>query len=138
MRRSINLKKEYIMKTKLFTFIVSLIVCSFSLIAEDDTTTRIPLSQTSPKGNSEQRPRTPDFGVPIEAYYQGGVIYLHFSEDIGCMDVNVTNITTGEQWNDTACADSSVEVIAISTTHGNYQITLESETGTTYFGEFSL
>lgn len=138
MHHSINLKKEYIMKTKLFTFIVSLIVCSFSLIAEDDTTTRIPLSQTSPKGNSEQRPRTPDFGVPIEAYYQGGVIYLHFSEDIGCMDVNVTNITTGEQWNDTACADSSVEVIAISTTHGNYQIALESETGTTYFGEFSL
>lgn len=126
------------MKTKLFTFIVSLIVCSFSLIAEDDTTTRIPLSQTSPKGNSEQRPRTPDFGVPIEAYYQGGVIYLHFSEDIGCMDVNVINLTTGEQWNDTACADSSVEVIAISTTHGNYQITLESEIGTTYFGEFSL
>ena len=138
MHHSINLKKEYIMKTKLFTFIVSLIVCSFSLIAEDDTTTRIPLSQTSPKGNSEQRPRTPDFGVPIEAYYQGGVIYLHFSEDIGCMDVNVTNITTGEQWNDSACADSSVEVIAISTTHGNYQITLESEIGTTYFGEFSL
>lgn len=137
MHHSINLKKEYIMKTKLFTFIVSLIVCSFSLIAEDDTTTRIPLSQTSPKGNSEQRPRTPDFGVPIEAYYQGGVIYLHFSEDIGCMDVNVTNLTTGEQWNDTACADNSVEVIAVSESHGNYQITLESETGTTYFGEFS-
>ena len=126
------------MKTKLFTFIMSLIVCSFSLIAEDDTTTRIPLSQTSPKGNSEQRPRTPDFGVPIEAYYQGGVIYLHFSENIGCMDVNITNITTGEQWNDTACADNSVEVIAVSSSYGNYQITLESETGTTYFGEFSL
>lgn len=117
---------------------MSLIVCSFSLIAEDDTTTRIPLSQTSPKGNSEQRPRTPDFGVPIEAYYQGGVIYLHFSENIGCMDVNITNITTGEQWNDTACADNSVEVIAVSSSYGNYQITLESETGTTYFGEFSL
>ena len=84
------------MKTKLFTFIVSLIVCSFSLIADDNTTTRIPLKQTESKDNSEQRPRTPDFGVPIDAYYQGGVIYLHFSEDIGCMDVNVTNLTTGE------------------------------------------
>ena len=138
MRHSINLKKEYIMKTKLFTFIVSLIVCSFSLIAEDDTTTRIPLSQTSPKGNSEQRPRTPDFGVPIEAYYQGGVIYLQFNEDIGCMDVNVTNITTGEQWQDIACSDSSVETIIISSLQGHYQITLETEIGTTYSGEFSL
>ena len=87
--------------------------------------------------DKEQRPRTPDYFVPIEAYYQDGVIYLQFNEDIGCMDVNVTNITTGEQWNDTACADNSVEVIAVSESHGNYQITLESETGTTYFGEFS-
>lgn len=126
------------MKTKLFTLIMSLIVCSFSLIADDNTTTRIPLKQTESKDNSEQRPRTPDFGVPIEAYYQGGVIYLHFSEDIGCMDVNVTNITTGEQWQDIACSDSSVETIIISSLQGNYQITLETETGTTYSGEFNL
>lgn len=138
MRHSINLKKEYIMKTKLFTFIVSLIVCTISLFADNNTITEIPLSQTSPKGNSEQRPRTPDFDVPIEAYYQGGVIYLHFSEDIGCMDVNVTNITTGEQWQDVACSDSSVETIIISSLQGNYQITLETEVGITYSGEFTL
>lgn len=117
---------------------MSLIVCSFSLIADDNTTTRIPLKQTESKDNSEQRPRTPDFIIPIEAYYQGGVIYLHFSEDIGCMDVNVTNITTGEQWQDIACSDSSVETIIISSLHGNYHITLETETGTTYSGEFTL
>lgn len=125
------------MKTKLFTFIMSLIVCSFSLIADDNTTTRIPLKQTESKDNSEQRPRTPDFIIPIEAYYQGGVIYLQFSEDIGCMDVIVTNLTTGEQWNDTACADNLVEVIAVSSSQGNYHITLETETGTTYSGEFT-
>lgn len=117
-------------------FILTVLLSFANLIAntseEDDRKEIVIIKDNNP------RPRTPDFGVPIEAYYQGGVIYLHFSEDIGCMDVNVTNITTGEQWNDTACADSSVEVIAISTTHGNYQITLESEIGTTYFGEFSL
>lgn len=117
---------------------MSLIVCSFPLIADDNTTTRIPLKQTEPKDNSEQRPRTPDFIIPIEAYYQGGVIYLQFSKDIGCMDVNVTNITTGEQWQDIACSDSSVETIIISSLQGNYQITLETETGTTYSGEFTL
>ena len=117
-------------------FILTVLLSFANLIAntseEDDRKEIVIIKDNNP------RPRTPDFGVPIEAYYQGGVIYLHFSEDIGCMDVNVTNITTGEQWNDTACADSSVEVIAISTTHGNYLITLESEIGTTYFGEFSL
>lgn len=117
-------------------FILTVLLSFANLIAntseEDDRKEIVIIKDNNP------RPRTPDFGVPIEAYYQGGVIYLHFSEDIGCMDVNVTNITTGEQWNDTACADNSVEVIAVSSSHGNYQITLESETGTTYFGEFSL
>ena len=88
--------------------------------------------------DKEQRPRTPDYFVPIEAYYQGGVIYLQFSEDIGCMDVNVTNITTGEQWQDIACSDSSVETIIISSLQGNYQITLETEVGITYSGKFNL
>lgn len=117
-------------------FILTVLLSFANLIAntseEDDRKEIVIIKDNNP------RPRTPDFGVPIEAYYQGGVIYLHFSEDIGCMDVNVTNITTGEQWNDTACADNSVEVIAVSSSHGNYQITLESETGTTYFGEFTL
>ena len=117
-------------------FILTVLLSFANLIAntseEDDRKEIVIIKDNNP------RPRTPDFGVPIEAYYQGGVIYLHFSEDIGCMDVNVTNLTTGEQWNDTACADNSVEVIAVSSSHGNYQITLESETGTTYFGEFTL
>lgn len=117
-------------------FILTVLLSFANLIAntseEDDRKEIVIIKDNNP------RPRTPDFGVPIEAYYQGGVIYLHFSEDIGCMDVNVTNLTTGEQWNDTACANNSVEIIAVSSSHGNYQITLESETGTTYFGEFSL
>lgn len=117
-------------------FILTVLLSFANLIAntseEDDRKEIVIIKDNNP------RPRTPDFGVPIEAYYQGGVIYLHFSEDIGCMDVNVTNLTTGEQWNDTACANNSVEIIAVSSSQGNYQITLESETGTTYFGEFSL
>lgn len=117
-------------------FILTVLLSFANLIAntseEDDRKEIVIIKDNNP------RPRTPDFGVPIEAYYQGGVIYLHFSEDIGCMDVNVTNLTTGEQWNDTACADNSVEIIAVSSSHGNYQITLETETGTTYSGEFNL
>lgn len=42
------------------------------------------------------RPRTPDYCSEISAYYQNGVIYLQFNEDIGCMDVEVINLSTGE------------------------------------------
>lgn len=117
-------------------FILTVLLSFANLIAntseEDDRKEIVIIKDNNP------RPRTPDFGVPIEAYYQGGVIYLHFSEDIGCMDVIITNLTTGEQWNDSACADNSVEIIAVSSSHGNYQITLKTETGTTYSGEFNL
>ena len=117
-------------------FILTVLLSFANLIAntseEDDRKEIVIIKDNNP------RPRTPDFGVPIEAYYQGGVIYLHFSEDIGCMDVNVTNITTGEQWQDVACSDSSVETIIISSLQGNYQITLETEVGITYSGEFTL
>lgn len=126
------------MKILVKTILVALVLIMPFISKGEDNNETYPIKLSPTGDNGTNRPRTPDFGVPIEAYYQGGVIYLHFSEDIGCMDVNVTNITTGEQWNDSACADNSVEVIAVSESHGNYQITLESETGTTYFGEFSL
>ena len=51
----------------------------------------IPLLPATPA-----RPRTSDYCLEISAYYQNGVIYLQFSEDIGCMNVKVVNLTTGE------------------------------------------
>ena len=54
------------------------------------------------------RPRTPDYCSDISAYYQNGVIYLQFSEDLGCMDVQVINLTTGELWSDDASGTAVV------------------------------
>ena len=63
----------------------------------------IPLLSATPA-----RPRTPDYCSEISAYYQNGVIYLQFSEDIGCMDVEVVNLTTGELWSDDASGTAVV------------------------------
>ena len=54
------------------------------------------------------RPRTPDYCAEISAYYQNGVIYLQFNEDIGCMDVDVVNLSTGELWSDDASGTAVV------------------------------
>lgn len=126
------------MKISVKTILVALVLIMPFISKGEDNNETYPIELLPTLKKDPIFPRTPDFGVPIEAYYQGGVIYLHFSEDIGCMDVNVTNLTTGEQWNDTACANNSVEIIAVSSSQGNYHITLETETGTTYSGEFSL
>lgn len=88
--------------------------------------------------DKDPQPRSPGTSISIDAYYQGGAIYLQFGENIGCMDVNITNHSTGEQWYDTACSDNVTEVIAISSSLGIYQITLETESGAIYYGSFSL
>lgn len=85
----------------------------------------------------DKKPRIPS-ETPITAYYQSGVIYIQFSEDLGCLDVEVINSTTNQQWIDVACSYNSTEAIVISTTPGNYTITLTTEDGIEYSGQFTL
>ena len=93
----------------------------------------IPLLPATPA-----RPRTPDYGTEISAYYQNGVIYLQFNEDLGCMDVQVINLTTGELWSDDACSDSGMETVSVSSATGSYAITLTTDNGSTYSGEYTI
>ena len=100
-----------------------------------DVAQPVPIRKETPEIN---RPRTPDYCSEISAYYQNGVIYLQFNEDLGCMDVQVINLSTGEQWNDGACSDSGVETVAVSSAAGSYAITLTTDNGSTYSGEYTL
>ena len=95
----------------------------------------IPIREEKP---TLKLPRTPDYCSQISAYYQNGVIYLQFSEDIGCMDVQVINLSTGEQWNDGACSDSGMETVSVSSAAGSYAITLTTDNGSTYSGEYTI
>ena len=85
-----------------------------------------------------KNPRTPDYCSEISAYYQNGVIYLQFNEDIGCMDVEVVNLSTGELWSDDACSDSGMETVSVSSAAGSYAITLTTDNGSTYSGEYTI
>ena len=95
----------------------------------------IPIREEKPTLN---RPRTPDYCSEISAYYQNGVIYLQFSEDIGCMNVEVINLTTGELWSDDACSDSGMETVSVSSATGSYAIALTTDNGSTYSGEYTI
>ena len=100
-----------------------------------DVAQPVPIRKETPEIN---RPRTPDYCSEISAYYQNGVIYLQFSEDLGCMDVQVINLSTGEQWNDGACSDSGMETVSVSSATGSYAITLTTDNGSTYSGEYTI
>ena len=123
----------------------------FALMADGDEQTAPPIDTDIPEtaepipmapgpiiGNTPLRPRTPDYCSEISAYYQNGVIYLQFNEDIGCMDVEVVNLTTGELWSDDACSDSGMETVSVSSATGSYAITLTTDNGSTYSGEYTI
>ena len=96
------------------------------------------IDKLKPTEIPERAPRTPDYCGAISAYYQNGVIYLQFNEDIGCMDVEVVNLTTGELWSDDACSDSGMETVSVSSATGSYAITLTTDNGSTYSGEYTI
>ncbi len=142
---------KFIMTRKLL--LTLMLFAPFALIADGDEQTAPPINPDIPEteepipipiapgpitGNKPLRPRTPDCGADISAYYQNGVIYLQFIEDIGCMDVDVVNLTSGELWSDDACSDSQMETVIVSSATGNYTITLTTDNGTVYSGEYTI
>ena len=83
-------------------------------------------------------PRTPDYGSDIMAYYQDGVIYIQFAYDMGEVEISVINETTGEMWQQTEDTTFGSALITTSTSAGNYYITIVTDDGSCYTGNFSL
>ncbi len=91
-----------------------------------------------PYPKNPQSQRTPDYGSDIMAYYQDGVIYLQFGYDMGEVEITVTNESTGEMWQQTDDSVFGAATIATSTNVGNYYITIVTDDGSYYSGNFTL
>ena len=106
-------------------------------LAEETTKERVPIiiGQQQDKPN---RPRTPDYGSDIMAYYQDGMIYFQFAYDMGEVEITVTNESTGEMWQQTDDSAFGATSIASSTTAGNYYITIVTDDASCYSGSFTL
>jgi len=79
--------------------------------------------------------------IPLESYFYGPMSCIHTTAltDLGEVEVNVTNNSTGEFWTDTF--DTSVESqfhLQISATSGYYVIEYTTASGDTYEGEFII
>ena len=82
--------------------------------------------------------RTPNYGSDIMAYYQDGMIYLQFAYDMGEVEISVINETTGEVWQQTEDTTFGSALITTSTDVGNYYITIVTDDGSCYTGNFTL
>ena len=81
------------------------------------------------------------FVLPFESYFYGPMSCIHtiVLDDLGEVEINVTNASTGEFW--TATFDTSVDnqySLQISTTSGLYEVEYTTASGDIYEGEFII
>ena len=78
--------------------------------------------------------------IPMEVSYVSfmSALKITFLNDLGSMDVNVTNHTTGEYISGTMNAAAGVTMLPISGTEGFYTITFTLPGGREYTGDFEL
>ena len=84
------------------------------------------------ENNASDRPRTATF-VPLECYYDNGVVSLELLANLGEVQLTVTNQATGEQWR------TEINwVLQTSTANGVYLVEIIIEDGTIYWGTYTL
>ncbi|MCM1502221.1 MAG: DUF3244 domain-containing protein [Bacteroidales bacterium] len=78
--------------------------------------------------------------IPIVAYYDSFLngIAITFTRDLGNIEVNVTNHTTGEYLEGTMNAAAGVTMLPISGDEGYYTLTFTLSGGKVYEGKFEL
>lgn len=121
------MKKILMLLTLMFT--LQCFVGATESYAQEEKPTDVRLEKGDPdKGNKHPRSL-----IPIICVYVDGAVQLTLLENLGEMELFVTNQTTGEQW-------STVNnlVLQTSTTSGVYLVEIVTENGTTYWGTYTL
>lgn len=89
------------------------------------------------ESSSNVRPRIPAF-IPITGLYDDGRVILDFIEEIGTLNITVANQSTGEMYFDYCDSTDGHFEMEISASKGNYLLTIQTENGTIYYGDFTL
>ena len=85
------------------------------------------------QGSSDNTNKYPRTLIPITCVYADGTVQLTMLENLGEMELIVTNQTTGEQWRTV-----NNWVLQTSTANGVYLVEIITEDGTTYWGTYTL
>lgn len=78
--------------------------------------------------------------IPIQAYYDGlfASIYVQFLQNIGDVDVTITNLSTGDYVNYDIDTSIGGTLLPISGEMGIYRIVFHLASGTEYEGQFAI
>lgn len=90
--------------------------------------------------NSFDAERPNRTNVPIEAYYNSALssIIVFFSENLGPVQTTITNITTGDIFEDTINAYGTPAIFPVLESGCSYMLLFTLPNGDAYYGEFEL
>ena len=104
---------------------------------ENSVSKDVKIKKERPKDPNEVRPRTPVL-IPITSIYNDGTLHFTFLEDLGEMEITVTNPSMGVvSVSEYDSAYGSVAV-PVSSENGSYLIEIVTESGECYYGEYEL
>ena len=116
----------------LLSFCIAANVNAKSLSTSEKKVLNVILREVTPK-----RPRTGDFSLMINCYYYDGRIHVEFYEPVEDVNVSVTNVNTGEQYDTFAFGANQSVYVDVPTTSGQYYVEIECDSAT-WCGEYYL
>lgn len=133
-----QIKKVKSMKKTLFILIALLSIgfnSAWSSVYSEDN--NIKINKGKPIKVPEERPRDL-IQVPIACFYSDGSLFFTFMEDLGELEISVTNLSTGAEIIDEIDSFCGNAVMEVPESSGEYQIEITTETGEAYYGEYTL
>lgn len=121
------------MKKILMLLTLMLSLQSYAGVTESKAQDEKPKDVRLEKGDPEKDNKHPRTLIPITCVYADGTVQLIMLENLGEMELIVTNQTTGEQWRTV-----NNWVLQTSTGSGVYLVEIITEDGTTYWGTYTL
>ena len=121
------------MKKILMLLTLMLSLQSYAETTESKAQNEKPTDVALQKGKPDKDNKYPRTLIPITCVYTDGAVQLTMLENLGEMELIVTNQTTGEQWKTV-----NNWVLQTSTADGVYLVEIITEDGDTYWGTYTL
>lgn len=121
-------------KIKILT-LIAFISLSASIYADNsnDETTIIDIEK---QGTNNQSRMPSD--CPISAFYQNGIVFFFFSNDIGLLNISITNEFLGKNLTYCTPSETGYYEIHLPNTHGEYNFYISTTNGDLYYAILSF
>ena len=103
---------------------------------EDNNQTDIIL-ETGELTDHTKNPRIPIY-IPITCYYMQGNIYVTALADLGEIQISITCLETGSNWESVNDSNSGTICVPASSANGNYMVRIVTANGDMYYGYYTI